>query len=282
MYFCNTILVEKMLDFANAKINLGLNVLYKRADGFHELESVFYPVNIFDSIEILDAEELRFSVYGIDIPGDPNDNLCIKAFKLLQAEYDISYVHIHLLKNIPFGAGLGGGSADAAVVLKMLNKKFQLNLRVEQLEAYAAQLGSDCAFFIKNSAQLALGRGEILESVDLDLSQKSFLLIKPNFGISTKEAYENIRTNDKNEPIREIVATRVEDWAGRLKNDFEEALFPKYPLLAKIKNELYEQGAIYASMSGSGSTMFGIYGDQKAALKAKAFFEQFDYQLFIA
>lgn len=282
MYFCNTILVEKMLEFANAKINLGLNVLYKRADGFHELESVFYPVNIFDSIEILDAEELRFSVYGINIPGDASDNLCIKAFKLLQAEHHISNVHIHLLKNIPFGAGLGGGSADAAVVLKMLNKKFQLNLNVEQLEKYAAQLGSDCAFFIKNSAQLARGRGEILESVDLDLSQKSFLLIKPNFGISTKEAYENIRTNDKNEPIREIVSARVEDWAGRLKNDFEEALFPKYPSLAKIKNELYEQGAIYASMSGSGSTMFGIFNDPKSTLQAKAFFEQFDYQLFLA
>lgn len=282
MYFCNTILVEKMLEFANAKINLGLNVLYKRADGFHELESVFYPVNIFDSIEILDAEELQFSVYGIDIPGDSNDNLCIKAFKLLQAEHHISNVHIHLLKNIPFGAGLGGGSADAAVVLKMLNKKFQLNLSIAELEAYAAQLGSDCTFFIKNSAQLARGRGEILESIDLDLSQKSFLLIKPNFGISTKEAYENIRVNDKNEPIREIVGARVEDWAGRLKNDFEVALFPKYPSLAKIKNELYEQGAIYASMSGSGSTMFGIFNEQNSALKAKTFFEQFDYQLFIS
>lgn len=282
MYFCNTILVEKMLEFANAKINLGLNVLYKRADGFHELESVFYPVNIFDAIEILDAKNLQFSVYGIDIPGDSLDNLCVKAFKLLQADHHIENVHIHLLKNIPFGAGLGGGSSDAAVVLKMLNKKFDLHLSLEQLENYAAQLGSDCAFFIKNSAQLARGRGEILETVDLDLGQKSFLLIKPNFGISTKEAYENIRTNVKNEPIIEIVSNRVEDWAGRLKNDFEEALFPKYPTLAKIKNELYEQGAIYASMSGSGSTMFGIFKDLNSAHKAKSFFEQFDYQLFIA
>lgn len=282
MYFCNTILVEKMLDFANAKVNLGLNVLYKRADGFHELESIFYPVNIFDAIEILDAKNLQFSVYGIDIPGDSLDNLCVKAFKLLQADHHIENVHIHLLKNIPFGAGLGGGSSDAAVVLKMLNKKFDLHLSLEQLENYAAQLGSDCAFFIKNSAQLARGRGEILETVDLDLGQKSFLLIKPNFGISTKEAYENIRTNVKNEPIIEIVSNRVEDWAGRLKNDFEEALFPKYPTLAKIKNELYEQGAIYASMSGSGSTMFGIFKDLNSAHKAKSFFEQFDYQLFIA
>ncbi len=282
MYFCNTILVEKMIGFANAKINLGLNVLYKRADGFHELESVFYPVNIFDSLEILDAKELKFSVYGIDIPGDANDNLCIKAFKLLQSEFNIENVHIHLLKNIPFGAGLGGGSSDAALTLKMLNQKFELKLADDQLQAYAADLGSDCAFFIKNSAQLAKGRGEILNSVTIDLSQKSFLLIKPNFGISTKEAYANIRTNDKNESIEQIVSNRVEDWKGRLKNDFEEALFPKYPVLAQIKNQLYEQSAIYAAMSGSGSTMFGIFENEKAAQKAKAFFEQFNYQLFIA
>jgi 4-diphosphocytidyl-2-C-methyl-D-erythritol kinase len=282
MYFCNTILVEKMIGFANAKINLGLNVLYKRADGFHELESVFYPVNIFDSLEILDADELKFSVYGIEIPGDANDNLCIKAFNLLKAEFNISNVHIHLLKNIPFGAGLGGGSSDAALTLKMLNQKFDLNLSDAQLETYAAQLGSDCAFFIKNSAQLATGRGEILKPIDLDLNKKSFLLIKPNFGISTKEAYANIRTNDKNESNEQIVLDRVEDWQGRLKNDFEEALFPKYPVLAEIKNQLYEQSAIYAAMSGSGSTMFGIFENENAAQKARAFFENSDYQLFIA
>lgn len=282
MYFCNTILVEKMIGFANAKINLGLNVLYKRADGFHELESVFYPVNIFDSLEILDADELKFSVYGIEIPGDANDNLCIKAFNLLKAEFNISNVHIHLLKNIPFGAGLGGGSSDAALTLKMLNQKFDLNLSDAQLETYAAQLGSDCAFFIKNSAQLATGRGEILKPIDLDLNKKSFLLIKPNFGISTKEAYANIRTNDKNESNEQIVLDRVEDWQGRLKNDFEEALFPKYPVLAEIKNQLYEQSAIYAAMSGSGSTMFGIFENENTAQKAKAFFENSDYQLFIA
>lgn len=282
MYFCNTILVEKMIGFANAKINLGLNVLYKRADGFHELESVFYPVNIFDSLEILDADELKFSVYGIEIPGDANDNLCIKAFNLLKAEFNISNVHIHLLKNIPFGAGLGGGSSDAALTLKMLNQKFDLNLSDTQLETYAAQLGSDCAFFIKNSAQLATGRGEILKPIDLDLNKKSFLLIKPNFGISTKEAYANIRTNDKNESIEQIVLNRVEDWQGRLKNDFEEALFPKYPVLAEIKKQLYEQSAIYAAMSGSGSTMFGIFENENAAQKAKSFFENLDYQLFIA
>jgi 4-diphosphocytidyl-2-C-methyl-D-erythritol kinase len=282
MYFCNTILVEKMIGFANAKINLGLNVLYKRADGFHELESVFYPVNIFDSLEILDANELKFSVYGIEIPGDLNDNLCIKAFNLLKSEFNISNVHIHLLKNVPFGAGLGGGSSDAALTLKMLNQKFELNLNDTQLENYAAQLGSDCAFFIKNSAQLATGRGENLKPIDLDLNEKSFLLIKPNFGISTKEAYANIRTNDNNEPIEQIVLNRVEDWQGRLKNDFEEALFPKYPVLAQIKNQLYEHSAIYAAMSGSGSTMFGIFENENAAQNAKAFFGQFDYQIFIA
>ena len=259
MYFCNTILVEKMLDFANAKINLGLNVLYKRADGFHELESVFYPVNIFDSLEILDAKELKFSVYGIDIPGDANDNLCIKAFKLLQAEHNIDNVHIHLLKNIPFGAGLGGGSSDAAVVLKMLNKKFDLNLSIEQLENYAAQLGSDCAFFIKNSAQLASGRGEILKPVDLDLSKKSFLLIKPNFGISTKEAFSGLSPKLSNQDLVEVLKSPVESWRGVVKNDFELSLFPKFPVLEKIKNDLYHFGAKYASMSGSGSTMFGIF-----------------------
>jgi 4-diphosphocytidyl-2-C-methyl-D-erythritol kinase len=248
-----------MLAFANAKINIGLNVVEKRLDGFHNLETIFYPVNIFDSIEILEGKELGFFSYGLEIPGKPEDNLCLKAFRLVQAEFKIPNVQIHLLKNIPFGAGLGGGSADAAWVLKMLNQKFELMLSLEKLENLAASLGSDCAFFIRNSAQFASGRGEILEPIDLDLQKYTFALIKPNFGISTKEAFSGLIPKPSNQNLKELVGQPIETWRGQIKNDFEESLFPKFPALEKIKNLLYEKGAIYASMSGSGSTLFGIF-----------------------
>lgn len=177
----------------------------------------------------------------------------------MKEKFGIPNLEIHLLKNIPFGAGLGGGSADAAWMLKMLNEKFELNLSNSDLENFAAELGSDCPFFIKNSAQYASGRGEILSPIDLVLQNYSFALIKPNFGISTKEAFSGLSPKPSQQDLRELVKLPVESWRGLIKNDFEESLFPKFPVLEKIKNDLYQRGAIYASMSGSGSTMFGIF-----------------------
>jgi len=248
-----------MIGFPNAKINIGLNVVEKRLDGYHNIETIFYPVDIFDSLEIIEAKELSFHSYGISIPGNSSDNLCVKAFRLMKEKFGIPNVEIHLLKNIPFGAGLGGGSADAAWMLNMLNDKFELNLSVPDLENFAAQLGSDCPFFIRNSAQYATGRGEILSPIDTDLHKYSFALIKPNFGISTKEAFSGLMPKASEQDLRELIKLPVKDWRGLIKNDFEESLFQKFPALEKIKNELYEKGAIYASMSGSGSTMFGIF-----------------------
>ena len=252
-----------MIGFPNAKINIGLNVVEKRLDGFHNLETIFYPVDIFDSLEIIEAKELSFHSYGLNIPGDSQDNLCLKAFRLMKEKFGIPNLEIHLLKNIPFGAGLGGGSADAAWTLKMINEKFELNLSIPDLENFAAELGSDCAFFIRNSAQFATGRGEILSPIELDLHNYTFALIKPNFGISTKEAFSGLSVKASGQDLQELVKQPLESWRGAIKNDFEESLFPKYPVLQNIKNELYENGAKYASMSGSGSTMFGIFPKDK-------------------
>lgn len=263
-----------MLGFANAKINLGLNVRFKRADGFHELESVFLPVDIFDVVEILESEQEEFHCFGMEVPGDTDDNLCMKAYRLLKQHFEFPKCSIRLLKNIPFGAGLGGGSSDAAMVLKLINQKFNLMIADVVLEEYAAQLGSDCPFFIQNSAQLAKGRGEILEKVDLNLKDYCFLLIKPDFGISTKEAYSGILPNDQSKPILSILNEPIENWKSQLKNDFESALFPKYPILQKIKEHLYEFNALYASMSGSGSTMFGIFPNKELANNALQNFKQ--------
>lgn len=248
-----------MLGFPNAKINIGLNVVEKRSDGFHNLETIFYPVNIFDSLEILYAQEPNFYSYGLEIPGSGKDNLCMRAFALLKSKFNIPDVEIHLLKNIPFGAGLGGGSADAAWVLKMLSSKFKLGLSISELEKLSAELGSDCAFFIQNSAQFAKGRGEILEKVDLDLQNYCFALIKPYFGISTKEAFSGLVPKPSQYNLKESVRLPISAWREIIKNDFEESIFPKFPELPTIKNELYNKGAIYASMSGSGSTIFGIF-----------------------
>lgn len=248
-----------MVRFPNAKINIGLNVTEKRSDGFHNLETIFYPVNIFDSLEIIEADELKFFSYGNEIPGNAEDNICVKAYFLVKGLFEIPPVHIHLLKNIPHGAGLGGGSADGASVLMMLNELFDLQLSQVRLEELALQLGSDCPFFIRNSAQYATGRGEIFESVGLDLRKYTFALIKPNFGISTKEAFSGLIPKASQHDLRELIKLPIQTWKEHIKNDFEESLFPKFPQLEKIKNELYRRGALYASLSGSGSTMFGIF-----------------------
>ncbi|GAB4229789.1 MAG: 4-(cytidine 5'-diphospho)-2-C-methyl-D-erythritol kinase [Ekhidna sp.] len=248
-----------MISFPNAKINLGLSIVSKREDGYHNIESCFYPIPWHDSLEVIEAASFAFHSYGLDIPGDSQSNLCVKAYDLLKADFDIPPVEIHLLKNIPMGAGLGGGSADGAFTLKMLNESCELGLTDSQLEGYALQLGSDCPFFIKNRPTIAAGRGENLQPIDLNLSGYYLAIHNPGIHVSTKEAYAGVVPKQPKMQVSQIVNTPVENWEGSLVNDFETSIFPNHPEINRLKNEMYESGAIYASMTGSGSTVFGIF-----------------------
>jgi len=265
-----------MISFPNCKINLGLHITRKRADGYHDIETVFIPVQWRDIIEINNLLRLggsifnqkedelladsRFTTSGLPIPGDSSNNLCIKAWELLKKDFpDLPAVHIHLHKIIPMGAGLGGGSADGAFVLKMLNEKFSLGLTPSQLIAYALQLGSDCPFFIHNQSCFATGRGEILIPIDLDLSNYQILLINPGIHINTKWAFEQITPQQPPRDLREVVALPISEWKHHLYNDFEAPVAKANPIITTLKESLYADGALYAAMSGSGSTLFGIY-----------------------
>lgn len=248
-----------MLSFPNAKINLGLNIIKKREDGYHSIESCFYPVLWQDVLEIIEHQKPEFTSSGISIPGDPKDNLCIKAYQLLYKDFGIPPVKIHLHKNIPIGAGLGGGSADGAFALKMLSDKFNLMLNNTLLEDYAAQLGSDCPFFISNRPSLIKGRGEIFEETSLSLKGKHIVIVNPQIHISTKEAYAGVKPAVPETPVKDIINLPVTKWKDILKNDFEDSVFPKYPEIRRIKEFLYNSGAEYASMTGSGASVFGIF-----------------------
>jgi 4-diphosphocytidyl-2-C-methyl-D-erythritol kinase len=249
-----------MIFFPNAKINLGLNIIEKRPDGFHNIETLFVPCSEYcDILEVLYAEKFSMHLYGIVLDGDPMDNLCVKAYRLLADIYDLPPVAIHLYKKIPVGAGLGGGSSDAAGTLILLNKMFSLELTDEVLAAHAASLGSDCPFFIYNRPMYATGRGEILSPVEIFPDDYRIELVNPDIFISTKEAYAGVTPRKPEISISEIIKRPVEEWWGLLKNDFEESLFLKYPSLAAEKEALYARGAVYASMSGSGSTLYGLF-----------------------
>ena len=250
-----------MITYPNFKINLGLHIVSKRSDGFHELQTVFYPVHtLCDELEINRIEKgVKLSVRNVDNLWADEDNLCVKAFRLLQQHFDIDGVEIKLTKNIPFGAGLGGGSADAAFALKMYNELFQLRLSSTELQNLAAQLGSDTAFFIENRPVYATGRGEIMTPIALDLSVYKIEMIKPDFSISTKEAYARVHPQQPAVSLKEQIQRPITEWKQCIHNDFEDSLFPKYPALQKIKDDFYARGAIYASMSGSGSAVFGIF-----------------------
>ncbi len=273
-----------MIVYPNAKINIGLKVLNKREDGFHNLETLFYPVYKSDILEIVESNTLRMEQYGIGIPVNgadgcqmmaAEDNLCLKAYKLLKKDFDIPPVEIYLHKNIPVGAGLGGGSSDAAHTILALNSLFNLNLTKEKMAQYASMLGSDCAFFIYNSPMLGEGRGEILSQIEaagLEDLEKNYRieLVHPPYFVSTAQAYGGIVPRNKKReagivhpdndiPLTELLQHPVEEWKNLVFNDFEETVFAKQPQLASYKEELYKQGAVYAAMSGSGSTMFGIF-----------------------
>lgn len=252
-----------MITFPPCKINLGLNVTEKRMDGYHNLDTCFYPVPFNDVLEIIRSEELAFESTGILIPGNAADNLCVKAYQLLKKEFDIPHVRIHLHKVIPSGAGLGGGSSDAAHTLRILNSLFSLGLGTEKLMSLAAQLGSDCAFFVQDNAMIGSGRGEVLTPCSLSLKDKFLVLVKPDIHVSTAEAYGGITPKKNSFAVKEVVEEKkMSEWRELLTNDFEETVFKKHPRIAAIKSSLYQQGASYACMSGSGSTVLGIFDSE--------------------
>ena len=252
-----------MIAFPNIKINLGLSITEKRLDGYHNLETVFYPVALEDALEIRTSSETEKKIilhqYGMEIAGNPEDNLVAKAYSLLDKEFHLPPVEIHLYKHIPSGAGLGGGSADAAFMLKLLNNKFELGLPDDTLEEYAAKLGADCAFFIKNRPTYAEGIGNIFSPLPLSLKGYRIWLVKPDIFVSTRDAFAKIKPHHPEMSLKEIAQLPVEEWNGRMVNDFEESVFPQFPAIGEIKEEMYRQGAVYASMSGSGSSVYGLF-----------------------
>ena len=259
-----------MVLFPNCKINLGLRVTGKRPDGYHDLETVFYPIPLRDAAEITtyppkkDHEAFELTITGTDIPGDISSNLCTKAWQLIKNDFPgIPAVRMHLHKAIPVGGGLGGGSSDGAFTLILLNEELKLNLTTEQLFAYALTLGSDCPFFILNRPCYATGRGEIMEDAVVNLSDHYFVIVHPGIHISTAEAFSGVVPSKKQPSLKEIVAQPVDSWKGNLVNQFEEAAFSRHPELKKIKDQLYKSGAIYASMTGTGSSIYGIFHNSK-------------------
>ena len=265
----DVIFVKKllMICFPNAKINLGLNIVSQRNDGFHNLETIFYPINLKDGLEITNSnsnEQYQLFQTGIKIDGDPSSNIVIKALELVRnhSKVNIPNIDIHLLKKIPTGAGLGGGSSDAAFMLKLLNENYQIGLSNNELVELALQIGADCPFFLYNKPAFASGIGNQLEPINLDLSGMYLLIVKPDVFISTKEAYSMVSPKSPTLSLKEIVARPLYEWKELMKNDFEDPIFKKYPQICKIKQQLYEFGATYASMSGSGSSLYGIFNEK--------------------
>lgn len=257
-----------MIVFPNCKINLGLNITRKRSDGYHDLETVFYPVPFTDVLEIAENRNPdsgksigeSFTTSGIPVKGNLLSNICLKAYRMLKEDFrSMPHIVMHLHKAIPSGAGLGGGSGDGTFALQVLNKLFNLKISQEKMLEYAARLGSDCPFFVYNKACLATGRGEMLEPVELDLSDYRIMVVFPGVSIYTGGAFGKLTPAEPAKPIREIIKEPVEEWKDQLTNDFEKIVFPDHPEIAAIKDELYKQGAVYASMTGSGSSVYGLF-----------------------
>ena len=266
-----------MITFPNAKINLGLDIVEKRPDGYHNLETVFYPIPLCDILEITpatdkDAPDYTFKMYNAVFDGNDDDNLVIKAYKALAADYKLPKVDISLYKHIPTGAGLGGGSADAAFALKMLNEIANLGLSSEEQCTYAARIGADCAFFIDNTPAYATGIGNILTPTECSIAGYYLVLVKPDVHVSTKDAYALVTPQKPQVPLTSIAQRPIDKWKGEMKNDFEKSIFAKHPEMEKIKEELYSMGAVYASMSGSGSSFFGIFKEEQDIDRIKELF----------
>ena len=260
-----------MICFPNAKINLGLNVVSKRTDGYHNIETVFYPIPVKDALEIVIADRQSFTPSGIPVDAPPERNLVIKALNVLKSRYDIPPLEIHLLKAIPFGAGLGGGSSDAAFTLKLVNELCELRLSTDKLEELAATIGADCPFFIRDTPVFATGTGNVFEPIELSLEGYHLALVKPDIAVSTREAYSRVTPAKPAISPREIARRPVAEWRDTLVNDFERSVFAARPEIGRIKERLYEEGATYAAMSGSGSSVFGLF-DAPPHLKEKALF----------
>lgn len=266
-----------MITFPNAKINLGLNIVEKRPDGYHNLETLFYPIALQDILEIIPRkndtpEKYTLTMYDAPFDGNIDDNLVIKAYNALATDHPLPNLDFFLYKKIPTGAGLGGGSADAAFALKMINETAALSLTDEELETYAARIGADCAFFIRNKPAFATGIGNILTPAEIDLAGYTLVLVKPDIHISTKDAYAHVTPKRSNLSISEIVKRPIDEWRTLLVNDFEKSIFAKHPEMQVIKEKLYEIGAEYASMSGSGSAFFGIFSNKQEEGKIKEHF----------
>lgn len=256
-----------MLTKPNAKINLGLNVVEKRPDGYHNLETVFYPVNIHDALEVCQMDEQFPSEFDCDlkvtnicIDGDEQRNLVVRAYNLLKRDFpDLPRVHAHLYKGIPTQAGMGGGSSDCGFMITLLNRQFRLGLSDQQMIDYAARLGADCAFFVLNRPCYAEGIGEKLEPIALDLSGWYLAVVRPDIPVSTREAFSLISPHHPARNCREVVMQPVESWRGELTNDFEKSVFALHPEIGAVRDRLYDLGAAYAAMSGSGSSLFGLF-----------------------
>ena len=258
-----------MIFFPNAKINFGLNILRKREDGYHELETIFYPVGLKDGLEFIENKKnkIDFSVSGLLLNIVPEENIVVKAYRMLADDYTLPGLDIHLHKVIPFGAGLGGGSSDAAFLLKGLNDYFELGLFVSQLKRYALRLGADCSFFVEDKPAFACGIGEQLQTLKFSLSGYTILIVKPPFDVATKEAYANIQPGNPKYSLIDSIKKSPDQWQGRVINDFEATVFPLFPECAEIKTKLLELGAFYASMSGSGSSVFGLFKSEPQLTK---------------
>jgi 4-diphosphocytidyl-2-C-methyl-D-erythritol kinase len=252
-----------MILFPNAKINIGLNIFGKRSDGYHNIETVMFPIGICDALEVHESsggkDDISLTTSGISLDVVSENNLIYKAYALLKRDYYLPPVIVHLHKNIPFGAGLGGGSADAVFMLKILNTKFKLNIEDGKLEEYASCIGSDCAFFVKNKPALSSGRGEQLEPIRMNLSGYHLVLVFPQILISTAEAYSCVHVGPPETSLKERINNPVNDWKHLINNNFESGLFTSHPLLRKIKEDFYLSGAVYASLTGSGGALYGLY-----------------------
>lgn len=256
-----------MVSFPPCKINLGLNITGKRADGYHDIVTCFYPVPWSDVLEIIHAKDFTFSSSGLPVPGPTAENLCVRAYEALKKDYPLKPVAMHLMKNIPTGAGLGGGSSDGAYALRMLNEMFDLSIADEKLKAYASGLGSDCAFFLANKPMIGTGRGDVLSAVAVSLKGRYLVIVKPEVQISTAEAYAGVMPRRPALELRQVLENSpVSEWRKFVNNDFESVIFRKFPVIEALYQKLYAFGATYASMSGSGSSVYGIF-EQEVDLK---------------
>lgn len=245
--------------YPNAKINLGLNIIRKRSDGYHDIETVMYPIPLADDLQIAKSDKLSFSIEGIPLADDGKENLVIRAWRMVDEKYHIGPVSIHLIKNIPSGAGLGGGSSDAAFTICGLNDLFSIGMTIGEMENMASKLGADCAFFIQNRPALCTGIGDVMTPLPISLNETQLVLIKPDVSVSTPEAYRGCTPKPWDTPIEKLISLPVSEWKNVMKNDFEQQVFANHAILKNIKTDFYNDGALFSAMSGSGSTIFGLY-----------------------